>query len=401
MAVQIDKTAPGGVRLSVAIVGNRNAGKSTLLNRLTGQDVSIVSDQPGTTTDAVAKAFELIPVGPVCFYDTAGLDDAGELGEQRVQATKKIMRRADLVMLVVGKGGINADYEHYITKLSRRRVPFITVFNFCDEYEPDNFNQAVMDIYNGVMVSAKTGMGMDRLREKLVEKLRPFTDEKPLVADIIKPHDVVMLVVPVDLAAPKGRLILPQVQVLREVLDSGASAVVAKETETAEMLGKLAEKPALVITDSQAVKEVAAAVPEDISLTTFSTLFARHKGDFETQLAGAAAIDTLKDGDKVLIAEGCSHHITCDDIGRVKIPNWLLQYTGKKLEFHWASGYDFPAVLDNYALVIHCGGCMLHRNEIRIRIEECKKQQVPITNYGIIISKMQGVLERVTGFIKK
>lgn len=395
MATELNTNVPAGMRLTVAIIGNRNAGKSTLLNRIVGQEVSIVSDEPGTTTDAVAKAYELIPVGPVSFYDTAGLDDEGALGRQRVQAAKKILRRADMALLVIGRDGITREDERLLTKLAEKRIPFVPVFNFSDERQLGKFDRAVMQLYDGVAVSAKTGEGIDALKRRMAEVLEPLAHEPPLVADLIKPKDLVMLVVPIDLAAPKGRLILPQVQVLREVLDAGAMALTVKESEVADMLRALAAKPALVITDSQAVREVAAAVPEDIRLTTFSTLFARYKGDFAAQLAGAAAIDTLKDGDRVLIAEGCSHHVTCDDIGRVKIPNWMKKYTGRELKFEWTQGADFPDNLEDYALVVHCGGCMLNRAEVRRRINECARQGVRVTNYGIVISKMQGVLERV------
>lgn len=395
MGTELNTNVPAGMRLTVAIIGNRNAGKSTLLNRIVGQEVSIVSDEPGTTTDAVAKAYELIPVGPVSFYDTAGLDDEGELGRQRVQAAKKILRRADMVLLVIGRDGLTKENETQLSKLAEKRIPFIPVFNFCDERQLGKFDRAVMQLYDGVAVSAKTGEGIDALKRRMAEVLEPLAHEPPLAADLIKPKDMVMLVVPIDLAAPKGRLILPQVQVLREVLDAGAMALTVKESEVTDMLRGLAAKPALVITDSQAVREVAAAVPEDIRLTTFSTLFARYKGDFAAQLAGAAAIDTLKDGDRVLIAEGCSHHVTCDDIGRGKIPNWMKKYTGRELKFEWTQGADFPDNLEDYALVVHCGGCMLNRAEVRRRINECARQGVKVTNYGIVISKMQGVLERV------
>lgn len=395
MATELTTNTPAGMRLTVALIGNRNAGKSTLLNRIVGQDVSIVSDYPGTTTDAVIKAFELIPVGPVSFYDTAGLDDTGELGMQRVKASQKIINRADMVLLVIGRDGLSWENERQINNLIVGHVPFIPVFNFCDEHKVSEKDRSVLLQYSGVAVSARTGEGIERLKKRMVEILEPLTKEPPLIADIVRPKDRVMLVVPVDLAAPKGRLILPQVQVLREILDAGAMAMVVKESEVADMLKALAVKPELVITDSQVVKEVAATVPEDIKLTTFSTLFARYKGDFAAQLAGAAVIDKLQDGDKILIAEGCSHHITCDDIGRVKIPNWMRTYTGKKLEFVWTQGTDFPEDVSSFALVIHCGGCMLSRPEIRRRLNECKRQGVQITNYGIVISKMQGVLNRI------
>lgn len=398
MATEINSTTASGMRLAIVLAGNRNAGKSALLNRLTGQEVSIVSERAGTTTDAVAKAFELPQAGAVCFYDTAGLDDdEGKLGGQRVCATQKVLRRADVVLLVIGRGGVTPEDMRLIAKLERRHAQFIPVFNFCDEYEPDEYNRGLLKTYGGVEVSAKTGAGIDLLRQKLEEKLKLFINDKPLIADLIRPGETVVLVAPVDSEAPKGRLITPQVQVLREALDANAVAVVTRDADMQKTLGKLAAKPALVITDSQAVKQVAATLPDDVPLTTFSILFARHKGDFKLQLDGANAIDQLRDGDKILIAEGCSHHISCDDIGRVKIPNILLNHTGKKLEFVWTSGYDFPQELSGYALVLLCGGCMLNRGEIRQRIEMCREAGVAVTNYGMVIAKGVGVLSRLKG----
>ena len=395
MATQLNSSAPSGMRLTVAIIGNANAGKSALLNQIVGQDTAIVSAVAGTTTDAVLKPYELIPVGPVCFYDTAGLDDKTELGEKRICATQKVIRKADLALLVIGKDGVDDLARQHLALLNEKKIPFIPVFNFRDLRQLNDEDREIFERYKGAFVSAKTAEGMEELKQRMIDVLTPLAQEPPLLADLIKPKDVVLLVVPIDLAAPKGRLILPQVQALREILDAGAMPVVAKVSEVGDVLRKLNSAPDLVITDSQAVKEVAQIVPDTIPLTTFSTLFARYKGDFSAQLNGANTIDALHEGDKVLIAEGCSHHITCDDIGRVKIPNWILNYTGKNIQFDYAQGTDFPDNLNDYALVIHCGGCMLNRAEMRRRINECARQNIQVTNYGILISKMMGVLDRV------
>ena len=395
MATQLNSSVPSGMRLTVAIIGNANAGKSALLNQIVGQDTAIVSAVAGTTTDAVLKPYELIPVGPVCFYDTAGLDDKTELGEKRICATQKVIRKADLALLVIGKDGVDDLARQHLALLNEKKIPFIPVFNFRDLRQLNDEDREIFERYKGAFVSAKTAEGMEELKQRMIDVLTPLAQEPPLLADLIKPKDVVLLVVPIDLAAPKGRLILPQVQALREILDAGAMPVVAKVSEVGDVLRKLNSAPDLVITDSQAVKEVAQIVPDTIPLTTFSTLFARYKGDFSAQLNGANTIDALHEGDKVLIAEGCSHHITCDDIGRVKIPNWILKYTGKNIQFDYAQGTDFPDNLNDYALVIHCGGCMLNRAEMRRRINECARQNIQVTNYGILISKMMGVLDRV------
>lgn len=395
MATQLNSLVPSGMRLTVAIIGNANAGKSALLNQIVGQDTAIVSAVAGTTTDAVLKPYELIPVGPVCFYDTAGLDDKTELGEKRICATQKVIRKADLALLVIGKDGVDDLARQHLALLNEKKIPFIPVFNFRDLRQLNDEDREIFERYKGAFVSAKTAEGMEELKQRMIDVLTPLAQEPPLLADLIKPKDVVLLVVPIDLAAPKGRLILPQVQALREILDAGAMPVVAKVSEVGDVLRKLNFAPDLVITDSQAVKEVAQIVPDTIPLTTFSTLFARYKGDFSAQLNGANTIDALHEGDKVLIAEGCSHHITCDDIGRVKIPNWILNYTGKNIQFDYAQGTDFPDNLNDYALVIHCGGCMLNRAEMRRRINECARQNIQVTNYGILISKMMGVLDRV------
>lgn len=383
-----------GLRAAVAIIGNRNAGKSTLLNRITGQEVSIVSETKGTTTDAVMKTYELIPAGPISFYDTAGLDDEGELGERRVQAAEKVLQRADLVLVVIGKEGLTPALEKRLTEFEQKDLPFIPVFNYADMSEPEGYNKEIMEKYHGVAVSAKTGYGIEALKKRMAEVLTPAAAPKPLLKGLIHQGDTVILVTPIDNAAPAGRLIMPQTQTLREVLDNHALALTVQTSELAAAIVSLKTKPALIITDSQAVKEVADITPADIPLTTFSMLLAKNKGDFAKMLEGAQAIDELNNGDKVLIAEGCSHRLTCDDIGRVKIPNLIKKHTGKDVIFEFTAGNDFPEDLSPYALVIHCGGCVLNRAEIRRRLAECARQGVKVTNYGMAISHTQHTLTR-------
>jgi len=390
--------APRGVRLVITLAGRRNAGKSSLINAITDQEIAIVSDHPGTTTDPVAKQYELLPLGPVTFYDTAGLDDVGELGELRIKATRKVLWRSDVALVVVGEDGIT-DYEkEIIDNIRELEIPFVIVFNKSDQSEPSSEDIAFCRDNNirFVTASAKTGAEVDKLKETIIDIAPPEMKRDPVLAgDLINEGDWVVCVVPIDLAAPKGRLILPQVQVLREILDCDAVAITVKEREIEEALSNLHRKPALVITDSQVVMSVAGDVPDDIPLTTFSTLFARYKGDLASLVEGAKAIDDLEDGDTVLIGEACSHHAVADDIGRVKIPRWLTQYTGKNLNFEVYAGHDFPENLEQFKLAIHCGGCMLNRTEMLRRIKECNRRGVAITNYGVAISKLQGVLDRV------
>ncbi len=390
--------APRGVRLAIAIVGRRNAGKSSLINAITGQDIAIVSDTPGTTTDPVAKPYELLPLGPVTFFDTAGLDDEGELGALRVKASRKVLLRADVCVLVLGEQGIGEAEKALLDELEGLELPVLVAGNKSDIRILSDEDALYCKGRNLPLmpVSSKTGDGVNELKQALMD-MAPleYRQEPPLVGDCITEGDWVVCVVPIDLAAPKGRLILPQVQVLREILDSDAIGVVVKEREIEEALGNLRRPPALVVTDSQVVLKVAGDVPDSVPLTTFSTLFARYKGDIHELVAGAAAIDRLEDGDRVLIAEACSHHPVADDIGRVKIPRWFSQYTGKELEFEVYAGHDFPEDLERYKLAVHCGACMLNRVEMLRRIKECRRRGVPITNYGVAISKVQGVLPRV------
>lgn len=390
--------APRGVRLVIALTGRRNAGKSSLINAITGQDIAIVSDHPGTTTDPVAKQYELLPIGPVTFYDTAGLDDEGSLGELRIKATRKILWRSDVAVVVISEEGIT-DYEKaLIEEIKELQIPFIVAFNKCDVAPPSKKDIAYCHDNNLQyrITSATTGKDVDELKDAIIDIAPPEITRDPVLAgDLINEGDWVVCVVPIDLAAPKGRLILPQVQVLREILDCDAIGITVKEREIDEALSNLHRKPALVITDSQVVMSVSGDVPEDIPLTTFSTLFARYKGDLDQLVAGADAIDRLEDGDTILMGEACSHHAVADDIGRVKIPRWLSQYTGKDLQFEFYSGHDFPDDLERYKLAIHCGACMLNRTEMLRRIKECNRRGVSVTNYGVAISKLQGVLERV------
>ncbi len=393
-----ENTAPRALRAVITIIGRRNAGKSSLINALTGQEVSIVSPRPGTTTDAIAKAYELLPLGPVTFYDTAGLDDEGDLGKLRIGATRKILFKTDLAVITVSEQGLGEKEKEMIAEMQRTDIPFVMAFNKCDlkPISPQDRTYCTEKGLPYVEISAATGQGTDDLKAEMIRLMPAEFKEDPLLAgDLIGAGSTVLLVVPIDLSAPKGRLILPQVQILREILDRNAVAIVTKENELKETLAGLKKAPSLVITDSQVVMKAAADVPPEIKLTTFSALFARYKGNIGTFLRGAEKIDTLKDHDRILIAEACSHHIQCDDIGRIKIPAWLKQYTGLNLEFDFCSGSDFPENLEQYALVVHCGACMLNRTEMIRRIKECERRKIAITNYGIVISKTRGLLERI------
>lgn len=396
---------PAGERVHIGFFGRRNAGKSSLLNAVTGQELSVVSEVRGTTTDPVYKAMELLPLGPVMLIDTPGFDDEGTLGEQRVKKTKQVLEKTDIAVLVVDavEGLTDCDRE-LLALFKEREIPYIVAYTKSDitsncpmksDIERDSADLQVTGgpITDVIYTSAKTGEGIHELKEKLAAML-PDKEERHLAADLVKPLDVVVLVVPIDSAAPKGRLILPQQQTIRDLLEAGAVPVVVRETELKEALLKLSDKPALVITDSQAFEEVAAIVPEDISLTSFSILMARYKGFLKLAAEGVKAIDGLRDGDRVLIAEGCTHHRQCDDIGTVKIPRFLKKYTGKNIVIETASGTGFPEDLTPYALVIHCGGCMLNEREVLRRMRFAKRQGVPVTNYGIAIAQMKGILAR-------
>ncbi len=391
---------PKGLRLHIGIFGRRNSGKSTLMNALIGQSISIVSDQPGTTTDPVEKTFELAPLGPVVFIDTAGVDDdrdVGSLGELRVRKTRDVLERVDIGLVVIGNEGIGSFEQELISTLCETKTPLVVVFNKSDLAQPAPEQVAALqrgEIEN-VTLSAAQLTGIGDLKEALFRQAPESCIEDPrLVGDLIGPGDLVVLVVPIDLGAPKGRLILPQVQTLRDILDSDAVSLMVKERELASALARMNEKPKLVVCDSQVVLKVAADTPPDIRMTTFSILMARFKGDMLGLAEGAGAISRLKPGDRVLIAEACSHHALADDIGRVKIPRWLRQYAGGHLDIDVKSGKDFPEDLTPYALIVQCGGCTVTRKQILVRQYRAARQGVPMTNYGMAISVSQGVIER-------
>jgi len=388
---------PKGMRLHIGLFGRRNVGKSSILNAITRQDVSIVSEFAGTTTDPVEKPMELLPLGPVLFIDTAGIDDVGALGELRARRTMQVFDRTDLGVLIteVGEWG---DYEEGILdEFQTRTTPTIVVFNKSDmgaAARPVARLQENTKI-PVVRTSAVTGAGLADLRQALIATApADFIDNPTILGDLVGPGGLAVLVLPIDKEAPRGRLILPQVQALRDLMDADAMAMVVKERELKEALGRLKEPPKLVVTDSQAFLKVAADTPPDVPMTSFSILFARFKGDLTTQVAGTMAVENLKSGDRVLVGEACSHHPIGEDIGRVKIPRWLTQYVGGKLNFDTVQGHDYPDDLTPYKLVIHCGACSINRREMLSRIVRCREQGVPITNYGLVIAYSLGIFER-------
>ena len=396
---------PSGERLHIGIFGRRNAGKSSLINAITGQDLAIVSDVKGTTTDPVKKAMELLPLGPVVLIDTPGLDDEGLLGQKRMEKALQALRQTDIVILTIPVDvALDGLEKTLLQEAKKRGLPFFVVLNKTDlladkkqiEEKEKEIAQALsipLDVI--VAVSADKNEGIYALKEKLANGI-PKEQERPLIHDLLSPGDLVVLVVPIDSAAPKGRLILPQQQVIRDSLEAGAVPVVTRDSELAQALSSLGKKPRLIVTDSQVFGAVAKIVPKDIPLTSFSILMARYKGDLEVQIAGGKAIETLQDGDTVLISEGCTHHRQCDDIGTVKMPRWIKEYTGKDLQFAFTSGGEFPKDLSPYAMVVHCGGCTLPLQEMRYRISYGAKQEVAITNYGVMIAYIHGILPRVT-----
>jgi [FeFe] hydrogenase H-cluster maturation GTPase HydF len=388
---------PKGLRLHIGVFGRRNVGKSSLVNLVTGQPVSIVSDVAGTTTDPVEKSMEIAPLGPVVFVDTAGVDDVGELGELRKEKTFAALDHTDLAILATDQAGIGTHEEAVIAALKERKTPFFVVFGKADLGEPpvEAIQRLNAEGINWVLVSAQKPEDRARLVAAVLEAAPDDRFEAPhLVSDLVPAGGHVVMVVPIDLAAPKGRLILPQVMAIRDILDADAACTVVKERELADVLRRMEKKPDLVICDSQIVLKAAADVPPDVKLTTFSILMARFKGDLAGFAEGAAAIDKLRPGDRVLIAEACTHHSLADDIGRVKIPRWLRQYAGGDLRFDVVSGAEFPADLTPYALAIQCGGCVVNRKMVLMRQKKAAAQNVPMTNYGIGISRVQGVLER-------
>jgi len=389
--------APKSLRLHIGFFGRRNVGKSSLLNAITRQQVSIVSPLAGTTTDPVEKPMELLPLGPVLFIDTAGLDDTGMLGELRMQRTKQVVERTDLGVIVAEAGAWGEFEAQILAELSTRKIPAVVVFNKTDlaQVQPAVMAKLAEQKIKAVPVSALTGAGILDFRQALLDAApADFVNNPAILGDLVGPGEMAVLVVPIDKEAPKGRLILPQVQAIRDLLDSDAYCMVVKERELKSALERLKAPPKLVVTDSQAFLKVAADTPRGVPLTSFSILFARFKGDLVTQVQGALAIETLKAGDRIIIAEACSHHPIGEDIGRVKIPRWLTQYVGGKLEFQTVQGHDFPADLSTCKLVIHCGACMLNRREMLSRILRCRQAGVPITNYGLAIAYSLGIFER-------
>ncbi|MDE6036244.1 MAG: [FeFe] hydrogenase H-cluster maturation GTPase HydF [Ruminococcus sp.] len=378
---------PSGERIHIGFFGKRNAGKSSLVNAVTGQEISVVSDIKGTTTDPVSKTMELLPLGPVVITDTAGFDDSGILGEKRIGTTKRILNKTDIAVLVVDCITGITNYDNELIRLFKsKNIPYLIAYNKCD------IRNNIQCGINEICVSALTKYNINELKEKIAS-IKISESEKHIVGDLINPEDVVILVTPIDSSAPKGRLILPQQQTIRDILDSDAVAVVTKEFQLTETLKKF-PAPVLVITDSQAFGYVSKIVPENIPLTSFSILMARYKGFLETAVKGASAIRTLHDGDNILISEGCTHHRQCGDIGSIKLPALLKKFTGKNLNISLSSGIDFPENLSDFDLIIHCGGCMLNQREVMSRMQSAVNQGIPFTNYGIAIALMNGILER-------
>jgi len=391
------RNTPKGFRLHIGLFGRRNVGKSSLLNALTRQTVSIVSDIAGTTTDPVEKPMELLPIGAVLFIDTAGIDDVGALGEMRVQKTKQVFDRTDVGIIVTVAGDWGDFEEAILTELRERKIPVIVVFNKTDVARVDSSQESRLKDLQVLCVetSAARGEGVLDLREALVKSApEEFINAPAIIGDLVPAGELVVLVIPIDLEAPKGRLILPQVQSIRDILDSDAYCLVVKERELRDALDRLKRPPALVVTDSQAFLKVAGDTPDDVLMTSFSILFARFKGDLVEFVRGALAIENLVPGDKVLICESCSHHPIGEDIGRVKLPRWLRQYVGGKLEFTHMQGHDFPEDLSSYKLAVHCGACMWNRREVLSRIIRCQQAGVPITNYGLAIAYSLGIFAR-------
>ena len=380
---------PSANRIHIGFFGCRNAGKSSVVNAITGQELAVVSDVLGTTTDPVQKAMELLPLGPVMIIDTPGFDDVGELGEKRIQKTKQILNRTDIAVLVVdAKKGFTATDKLLLALIQEKELPYLIIYNKSDLLE-----KIPKEEEHSIYISALEKISIQECKEKLAHQIPTEDMTLQIVGDLLCPGDLAVLVIPIDSAAPKGRLILPQQQVIRDILEAGAAAVTVRNTELARTLQKLEGKVRMVITDSQAFEEVAAIVPKEIPLTSFSILMARFKGYLETAVKGIQAVDSLKDGDRILISEGCTHHRQCEDIGTVKLPNWLLKYTGKDLKFEWSSGREFKEDLSPYAMVIHCGGCMLNEREVKYRMKCAVDQGIPFTNYGIAIAYMKGILQ--------
>ena len=390
---------PMSERTHIGFFGKRNAGKSSVMNAVTGQELAVVSDVKGTTTDPVYKSMELLPLGPVVMMDTPGIDDEGELGSMRVRKSYQVLNKTDAAVLVIdGTVGASAEDETLLERIRKKNIPFIVVINkkeLADTATEEVVKRRLtLDDGQLALVSAATGEGIHELKERIASIARVEEPEKYLVRDLLEPSDVAVLVVPIDSAAPRGRLILPQQQTIRDILEADAVSVVVKENGLKDALGQLNKKPKMVITDSQVFAQVAADTPEDIQLTSFSILMARYKGNLEQAVRGVTALDGLEDGDMVLISEGCTHHRQCDDIGTVKIPRWIREYTGKDVQIVTSSGTEFPDDLKKYKLIIHCGGCMLNEREMKYRLSCAADQGVPMTNYGIMIAYVKGILKR-------
>lgn len=393
---------PASERVHISFFGKRNAGKSSVINAVTGQDLAIVSSVMGTTTDPVYKTMELLPLGPVMVIDTPGIDDEGELGALRVRKSYQVLNKTDIAILVIdstaGKGEEELELIH---RFHKKGIPYLIVYNKIDLLSTEKIKNLAMSVRAGeVLVSASDGMNIQELKEKIASLKPEDTHKYPLIQDLIDPLDLVILVVPIDKAAPKGRLILPQQQTIRDILERGALSLVVRDTELKSTLDHFLAQgvcPKLVVTDSQAFARVSKDVPENITLTSFSILFSRYKGELEIQLKGIAALSSIEDGDRILIAEGCTHHRQCGDIGTCKMPEWIRNYTGKKPVFEFTSGTEFPDDVSSYKMVVHCGGCMLNEREMKYRIACCQDQGVPITNYGILIAQVTGILKRSLG----
>lgn len=396
--MQMNQT-PSSERVHIGFFGRRNAGKSSVLNAVTGQDLAVVSDVKGTTTDPVQKSMELLPLGPVVVIDTPGIDDEGELGALRVKKSYQVLNKSDAAVLVVDASlGLCEEDFAFIEHIQKKQIPYAVAFNKSDLAPSASLAKDLQYLkehqIDFVSVSTADLSGIDTLKEKIATLAKTEDTKFRIVADLIHPSDFVVLVVPIDKAAPKGRLILPQQQTIRDILEADATAIVVKEYELRDTLAHLGKKPRLVITDSQVFAKVSADTPADIMLTSFSILFARYKGNLPALIKGVTALEQIEDGDKILVSEGCTHHRQCDDIGSVKLPRWIRQYTGKEPEFVFSSGTEFPADLSPYKMIVHCGGCMLNEREMKYRLACAKDQNIPMTNYGILIAYIQGILKR-------
>lgn len=388
---------PSSERVHIGIFGKRNAGKSSLINAITGQNLAIVSEAKGTTTDPVYKAMELLPLGPVMIIDTPGIDDEGVLGSLRIQKAYQVLNKTDIALVIIDAAvGPSAEDLRLIERINTKKIPLLIVINKCETINEDKKTAYQALLSNGklLFVSAEQKLNIFELKEAIAQTVPADENKAQIVADLLSPSDFVVLVVPIDSAAPKGRLILPQQQTIRDILEADAAAIVVKENELTNTLQNLGKRPKLIITDSQVFKKVAAETPADILLTSFSILFARYKGNLQTAVQGVTALDSLEDGDKILIGEGCTHYRQCDDIGTVKLPRWIKEYTGKNPEFIFTSGTEFPLNLSPYKMIIHCGACMLNEREMQYRIKCAADQNIPFTNYGITIAYINGILKR-------